>query len=88
MIPYETGPSHPIYMMAHGRLRVTQSSKHKTIYFLSSNPNSLFQILLYCLPSSWRRLEADLAGLPTLDQPRTLLPRWGPSREGDFWYNR
>jgi hypothetical protein len=30
----------------------------------------------------------DLAGMPTLGQPRTLLPRRGPSQEGDFWYRQ
>jgi hypothetical protein len=55
-------PPHPTYMMAHDGLRVTQSSKYKTLYFLSQQ----------CL-------EADLAGLLMLDQPRTLLPRRGPS---------
>jgi hypothetical protein len=43
MIPYGARPPHPIYMRARGQLRVTQSSKHKTLYFfLSSNPKLSF----------------------------------------------
>jgi hypothetical protein len=42
MISYGTRPPHPIYIRAHGRLRVTQSSKIKIFYFLSPNPNCSF----------------------------------------------
>jgi hypothetical protein len=42
MIPCGARPPHPIYMRVHDRLRVTQSSKHKILYFLSSNSNLSF----------------------------------------------
>jgi hypothetical protein len=69
-------------MRAHGWLRITQSSKTQFFYFLSPNPNSFFQTLISCLPSSQQRLEANLAGLSMLDQPRTLLPWWDPPPPG------
>jgi hypothetical protein len=88
MIPYGTRPPHPIYIRVHDRLRGTQSSKHKTLYFLSPGPNSLFQTLISCLPSSHRCLEVDLASLLMLDQPRVLLPQRGPSWEEVHWFRR
>jgi hypothetical protein len=61
-------------MRVHGRLRVTQSSKHNSFTFYFQILALLLQTLISCLSLFWRRLEADLAGLPMLDQPRTLLP--------------
>jgi hypothetical protein len=57
-----------------------------TLLLLSPNPNSLFQTVISCFLLSRWHLEADLAALPTLDQPMMLLPRRDPSQEVVFWY--
>jgi hypothetical protein len=76
-------------MRVHGRLRVIQSSKHKSpLLFNLQTLISFFQILISSLPSSRRRLEADLAGLPMLDRPRVLPPRRGPSRDEVRWFRQ
>jgi hypothetical protein len=88
MIPYRARPPYPIYMRAHGRLRGTQSSKTQNIYFYLQTLIPLFQTIISFLPSSRRCLEANIAGLPTLDQPMVLLPWWDPSREEVCWFKR
>jgi hypothetical protein len=42
MISCGARPPHPIYMRAHGQLRITQSLKTQNLYLLSPNPNFSF----------------------------------------------
>jgi hypothetical protein len=53
--------------------------KHKTFIFYLQTLTYLFRTIISCLLSSPQCLEVDIAGLSTLDQPRVLLPRQGPS---------
>jgi hypothetical protein len=64
-------PVRPVARTAEGGSIV---KKHNFFIFYLQTLTPLFQTLISCLPSSQRHMEVDLAGLPTLDQSRMLLP--------------